>query len=122
MNKSNYTVEHNRLMNDLRLAIHSDLAKLSVDANGGRSILFVYPPIDEELYIAEAKKELSGCTFIDLRQLYVEFIDGIGIEEFKEAFQEFGTELFASSNFEETFHRSIMNAITDCLPKVKCRY
>lgn len=119
MNKSNYTVEHNRLMNDLRLAIHSDLAKLSVDANGGRSILFVYPPIDEELYIAEAKKELSGCTFIDLRQLYVEFIDGIGIEEFKEAFQEFGTELFASSNFEETFHRSIMNAITDCFAEGK---
>ena len=38
MNTSNYAVEHNRLMKDLKLAIHADLAKLSVDANGGRSI------------------------------------------------------------------------------------
>lgn len=113
MNTSNYAVEHNRLMKDLKLAIHADLAKLSVDANGGRSILFVYPPIDEESYIADAKAELSGCDFIDLRQLYVEFIDNIGLDEFKESYQEFSTELFSSANFEETFHRSIMDAISD---------
>lgn len=113
MNKSNYAVEHNRLMKDLKLAIHADLAKLSVDANGGRSILFVYPPIDEESYIADAKAELSGCDFIDLRQLYVEFIDNIGLDEFKEAYQEFSTELFSSANFEETFHHSIMDAIRE---------
>ena len=117
MNKSNYLVEHHRLMSDLKLAIHSDLAKLSVDANGGRSILFVYPPIDEEAYITEAKKELTGCNFVDLRQLFVEFIDAVGIEDFKDAFQEFGTELFASSNFEETFHRCIMDAIKDSFAK-----
>lgn len=111
MNKSSYFVEHNRLMSDLKVILQSDLTRLSVDANGGRSILFVYPPIDEEAYIAEAKNELSNCIFIDLRQLLVDFIDSFGIEDFKSSYEEFGTEIFSSSNFEETFLTCIMNAI-----------
>ena len=111
MNKSSYLVEHNRLMSDLTVALQSDLARLSVDANGGRSILFVYPPIDEEAYIAEAKKKFSNCVFIDLRQLLVEFIDSCGMEELINNYWEFGTEIFSSSNFDETFHTYIMNTI-----------
>lgn len=111
MNKSSYFVEHNRLMSDLKLVLQSDLARLSVDANGGRSILFVYPPIDEEAYIAEATEKLSNCVYIDLRRLLVDFIDSYGIEDFKKGYREFGTEIFSSSNFEETFHTYIMNAI-----------
>lgn len=112
MNESTYLVEHNRLMGDLKTAIQYDIAKIAIDANGGRSILFVYPPVDEESYIAEAKLELVGCSFIDLRQLFTQFIDELGFDNFKESYQNFGNELFVSKNFsEETFLALILNEI-----------
>ena len=112
MNKSTYIVEHNRLMGDLKTAIQSDIAKISINANGGRSILFVYPPIDEESYITEAKQELENCSFIDLRLLFTQFIDEMGIDDFKESYQDFGNELFASNNFSEgTFLALILDEI-----------
>ena len=48
---SNYIQDHNRLFGELTAALSRDLARLSAEANGGRSILFVYPPEDEEKYI-----------------------------------------------------------------------
>lgn len=112
MNKSTFLIEHNRLMGDLKISIKSDITKIAIDANGGRSILFVYPPVDEEAYIAEARHELDDCKFIDLRQLFTQFIDAIGIEDFKESYQDFGNELFASKNFEEgTFLSMILAEI-----------
>ena len=51
---STFIQEHNRLFSDLTAALSRDLARLSSDANGGRSILFVYPPNDEEKYIEES--------------------------------------------------------------------
>ena len=69
---STYIQEHNRLFGDLTAALGRDLAHLSSEANGGRSILFVYPPVDEEKYIEEAKQRYTdGYEFIDLRQLLV---------------------------------------------------
>ena len=88
-------------MGDLKTAIQSDIAKIAIDAHGGRSILFVYPPIDEEKYIVEARQSLENCSFIDLRDLFVKFIDATGIDDFKDSYQDFGNELFASKNFEE---------------------
>lgn len=112
MNKSTYIVEHNRLMGDLKTAIEADIAKIAIDANGGRSILFVYPPVDEEKYIAEAKETLENCSFIDLRRLFTQFIDDMGIDNFKESYKDFGNELFASNNFSEgTFLSLILNEI-----------
>ena len=65
---STFIQEHNRLFSDLTAALSRDLARLSSDANGGRSILFVYPPSDEEKYIEEAKRRfIQGYEFIDLR-------------------------------------------------------
>ena len=72
---SSYVIDHNRLFGDLSAALSRDMAKLSTEANGGRSILFVYPPEDEEKYIEEAKKIYTkGYEIIDLRELLVEFI------------------------------------------------
>ncbi len=120
MNESTYLVEHNRLMGDLKTAIQSDIAKIAIDANGGRSILFVYPPVDEELYIAEANQELKGCSFIDLRQLFTQFVDEFGVDDFKESYLNFGNELFASSNFsEDTFLALILNEIKKAFSESK---
>lgn len=109
---TNYDIDHNRLMGDLLTAINTDMARLSVEANGGRSILFVFPPADEERYIAEARQKLSGFTMIDLRQLFTQFIDSMGIGEFQESYADFGNELFASHNFSDgTFIQVILDEI-----------
>ena len=84
---STYIQEHNRLFSDLTAALGRDLAHLSSEANGGKSILFVYSPIDEEKYIEEAKRRFTdGYEFIDLRQLFVEFVDSKGFEKFTTMF------------------------------------
>jgi len=50
-------------------------------ANGGNSILFSYPPNDEQLYIAQAKELYQDkACFIDISQLFVQFIDQDGWE------------------------------------------
>lgn len=85
---STYIQEHNRLFGDLTAVLGRDLAHLSTEANGGRSILFVYPPVDEEKYIEEAKRRFTyGYEFIDLRLLFVEFVDSKGLEKFKRQFK-----------------------------------
>lgn len=104
---STYIQEHNRLFGDLTAALGRDLAHLSSEANGGRSILFVYPPVDEEKYIEEAKRRFTdGYEFIDLRQLFVEFVDSKGLDKFRRQFKNMGTEVFVSQNYTEgTFYR-----------------
>ena len=89
------------MFDELKYALNSDMARLSVQANGGRSILFVYPPIDEDKYIASAKHILNDeqYQFIDLRQLLCQFIDEMGLKDFKEIYDDMGNEIFASTNF-----------------------
>ena len=116
---STYIQEHNRLFSDLTAALGRDLVHLSSDANGGRSILFVYPPIDEEKYIEEAKHRYTdGYEFIDLRQLFVEFIDSKRLEKFKRQFKNMGTEVFVSQNYTEgTFYSFLMHRIVETAEK-----
>lgn len=116
---STYIQEHNRLFNDLSAALNRDLAHLSSDANGGRSILFVYPPEDEEKYIEEAKQRYTkGYEFIDLRQLFVEFIKAKGLDKFRSQFNNMGTEVFVSQNYSEgTFYSFLMHRIIDSAEK-----
>lgn len=116
---STYIQEHNRLFGDLTAALGRDLAHLSSEANGGRSILFVYPPVDEEKYIEEAKRRFTeGYEFIDLRQLFVEFIDSKGLDKFHRQFKNMGTEVFVSQNYTEgTFYSFLMKRIVDSAAK-----
>ena len=94
---STFQIEHNRLFGELREVLKTDIARITGKANGGRSILFVYPPEDDD---------------IDLRTLFTEFISEQGIEQFQENYKEFGNEVFFSDNFyEETFFYYIIKAI-----------
>ncbi len=105
--------DHNRLFGDLAKTLEMDLARLSTEANGGRSILFVYPPLEEELYIAEARKRFPDAEVIDLRQLFVEFVDSCGIDQLQEIYQEFGNEIYFSKNFaESTFFARVIDKIS----------
>ena len=116
---STYIQEHNRLFSDLTAALGRDLSHLSSEANGGRSILFVCPPVDEEKYIEEAKQRYTdGYEFIDLRQLFVEFVDSKGLDKFKRQFKNMGTEVFVSQNYAEgTFYSFLMKRIVDSATK-----
>ena len=116
---SNYIQDHNRLFGDLPAALSRDLARLSSEANGGRSILFVYPPEDEEKYIEEAKKRYTdGYEFIDLRELFTEFVDSKGLDKFKRQFKNMGTEVFVSQNYSEgTFYSHLMKRVVEVSSK-----
>ena len=116
---SSYVIDHNRLFGDLSAALSRDMAKLSTEANGGRSILFVYPPEDEENYIDEAKKIYTkGYEFIDLRELFVEFIETKGLDKFKKQYKNMGTEVFVSQNYTEgTFYSYMMKKIIETASK-----
>ena len=103
---STFQIEHNRLFGELREVLKTDIARITGKANGGRSILFVYPPEDDDAYIAYARENFNSdeYSFIDLRTLFTEFVSEQGIEQFQENYKEFGNEVFFSDNFyEETF-------------------
>ena len=86
---STFQIEHNRLFGELREVLKTDIARITGKANGGRSILFVYPPKDDDAYIAYARKNFN-----------------------QENYKEFGNEVFFSDNFyEETFFYYIIKAI-----------
>lgn len=101
------------MFDDLDLALKRDLSKLTTEANGGRSILFVYPPEDEDRYLKEAHERLDdNFTFIDLRQLFVQFIDNMGWDDFAEGFSEDGTDMFKSTDYpDEDFIHLILSEI-----------
>jgi len=110
---STFQIEHNRLFNELKEALKYDIAKITGKANGGRSILFVYPPIDDDAYIAKAHEELQGnYVFLDIRSLFTKFISEMGINTFKKNYNNFGSEVFSSDNFpEESFLHAIIQKL-----------
>jgi hypothetical protein len=87
-----YLEDHKAKLENLKAVLHaSNQTQLSRTANGGRSVLFTYPPNEEVLYIAKLKKELdeSEFTFINVAELLVKFIDQDGWEDFKNYYLEF---------------------------------
>ena len=60
-------------------------------ANGGNSIIFVYPPIEEALYLAKlanlAKDE--GYGLINIAELLVKYIDEDGWDDFEQYYKDF---------------------------------
>ena len=119
---STFQIDHNRLFNELKGVLKKDIAKITGEANGGRSILMVYPPIDDDAYITAAKHELKEDRFeyIDLRQLFTAFIEEIGWDDFKENYRDFGHEVFFSENFEEgTFFSTVMEAVASAFQSGK---
>ena len=47
-----FDIEYNRLFGELAATLKEDIVKIAGKCNGGKSILFVYPPKDEDAYIA----------------------------------------------------------------------
>lgn len=111
---STFNIEHNRLFSELKELLKSDIAQITGKANGGRSILFVYPPVDETNYISAAKTmfQENEYRFIDIRDLFTRFLSEKGLDDFKINYKDFGNEMFFSDNFyDETFFATIIKAI-----------
>ncbi len=109
-----FDIEHNRLFGELAATLKEDIVKIAGKCNGGKSILFVYPPKDEEAYIAKAQKVLTEAqyAFIDLRNVFCQFITDMGMENFEECYQQFGEEVFFSQNYDEgTFFHTVIEQI-----------
>ena len=111
---STFKYDHNRLFDNLESALKNDLASVAVEANGGKSILFVYPPMEDDEYIEEGKRRLPAdqYTFIDIRQALSDYTDEIGQETFEAMYEEFGKEVYRSeNNSEDTFCEYLMERI-----------
>jgi hypothetical protein len=113
-----YITDHKQKFDDLKFHLENQ-DQLRRKANGGNSILFSYPPDEEQQYIAKAnelwgenlgvrsqeieenadKKNIltpNSClqtskkaAFIDISNLLVQFIDKDGWETFKEYYNDF---------------------------------
>lgn len=108
-----FDIEHNRLFNELIATLKEDIVKIAGKCNGGKSILFVYPPRDEDAYVAKAREDLTdGYSFIDVRESFRLFLNEAGIDTFESNYKDFGQEVFFSQNFEEgTFFYALIEQI-----------
>jgi hypothetical protein len=84
-----YITDHQQKFTDLKFHIENQ-DQLRRQANGGNSILFSYPPEEEQLYIEKAKELYTDkAVFIDVSKLLVQFIEEDGWESFKEYYNDF---------------------------------
>lgn len=85
-----YLDEHKAKFENLKVALDiKNRTQLKRDANGGYTILFTYPPIEEHLYLNKLINELDSSvfSFIDISKLFVEYIEEDGIEEFIKVYE-----------------------------------
>jgi hypothetical protein len=84
-----YITDHQQKFADLEFHIGNQ-DQLRRQANGGNSILFSYPPNEEQQYIEKAKKLYPDkAVFIDIGKLLVQFIDKDGWESFSKLYNDF---------------------------------
>lgn len=85
-----FLTDHKRKFDDLRAALHSDnRSQLKREANGGNTIILSYLPEEENLYVEKAVELFPNCQLIDLSSLFVESIDKVGIDQFKEYYENY---------------------------------
>lgn len=92
--------------------------QIRLAANGGNTILFVYPPKHEKHYNEEAKRLFPNATFIDLRQCLIEFIDQVGFDNFKTFYQDYPQQpevVFTDSEGDPKLEGLIIDKITSSL-------
>lgn len=62
--------------NDLQTILENrDRTSIRIDAQGGNSILLVYSPVEEKVYIDRIQKEYPDAYFIDIAELFISYID-----------------------------------------------
>ena len=109
-----FQAEHKQKFDDLKVDLHIDnRPQLKRDANGGNTILFVYPPTEENKYIDKAKNLYPDAHFIDISRLFVNYIDSIGLDAFEEYYKGYKNatdQVFKNDNDTNLF-KMIINEI-----------
>ena len=109
-----FTIEHKKKFDDLKFYLDANNKnQIRLKGNGGNSILFAYPPAEENLYLQEAVNRLSDvAAFVEVNHLFTRYIDEIGWEDFKAYYQDFSSTpniVFKSDNEDQDlFDRIIM--------------
>ena len=98
-----YLTDHKQKFDDLRAALHEDnRTQLRRSANGGNTVIFVYPPDEEKEYIEKAKELYPDGHFIDIAELFVKSIDLMGNE-----YNDFDKTLKPIDGFKEFYKENI---------------
>jgi len=84
-----YITDQKQKFTDLKFHI-ANQDQLRLQSNGGNSILFSYPPNEEQQYIEKAQElYVDNASFIDVSKLLVQFIDKDGWASFSEYYNDF---------------------------------
>tara|TARA_B100000315_G_C14539751_1_gene570282 strand:+ start:203 stop:739 length:537 start_codon:yes stop_codon:yes gene_type:complete len=69
-----------------------DKQSIKMDAHGGHTVLFIYPPNEEITYLEKVKEEYPKAELINVADLLIEYIDQFGLEKFTEAYSDYQSE------------------------------
>ena len=69
-----------------------DKESIKMDAHGGHSVLFIYPPNEEIHYLERLKEECPDADIINIADSFVEYIDQFGLGEFTNAYNDYQSE------------------------------
>ncbi|QTA83361.1 Uncharacterized protein dnl_57630 [Desulfonema limicola] len=109
-----FQAEYKKKFDDLNTAVHIDYrTQLKRDANGGNTVLFVYPPHEENLYINMAGNLYPDACFIDVSRLFVDYIESLGwddFEDFYRAYESTPDQVFKNDD-ETSLFKSIIEKI-----------
>ncbi len=109
-----FSTEHRQKFEDLEFHLNNRDA-LRRQANGGNSVLFSYTPNEENEYINKAKELYADrAVFIDIAQLFVEFIDADGWDDFEAYYKDYQNTphvVFKSEDPEPDLFKLIISAI-----------
>ena len=109
--------EHKAKFENLKVSLElQNRDQLRRKANGGNTILFPYPPAEERQYLEHARKNFpeSDYSFINVADLFVEFIDKLGLERVEKKHRIYSAtphKLFTSG--EVSFLNMIIQKITE---------
>ena len=110
-----FSNEIHHKFNELKLILErKDKEFIKMHAHGGYSILFTYPPQQEQEYLERIRAEYPEACLIDIAELFVEYIDSVGYEDFVDIYTEYAGEpekLFRSELNEDDLFRRILNNI-----------
>ena len=115
-----YTTNHKQQFDDLKFQI-ANQDQLRRQANGGNSILFSYPPHEEQLYITKARALYQDTVeFIDVSRLLVQFIDEEGWDSFKAYYQSMASSVHKVFHDEDAQEHDLLDQIIYEI-KVACK-
>lgn len=111
-----FQTEHQKKLDNLAYQLNN-LEDLRRTANGGNSILFTYPPKEEQEYIDLLKQHYHDrAEFIDISKLFILFVESYGWGEFEEIYKELQSTsgvLFKSDASDKDLFDLIMDAISN---------